>query len=628
MYLKEDLKRRRSFGFCRTNGFAAALILALTGLVQLRGAAVIEEGFNYPPGTSLAANAPWAGTSSGAISIELGSLSVTNLRGIFPSGNQLQLNGTATVSARRNFAATAISDDVYCSFLIRCATPPTNQQFILSLLRPGATSASPPDDPLDVYVRPNGGGYSFTITSVGSDPSASSAVLLPNTTHLVVIKYIFGTLGAGSLYIDPAPGGAEPFPSINAGADDNVGPPSLQVLLFRSTSGAGVWNFDNVRVGTNWSDVTPAGIPLTITGPLDQSICSGNPATFNVSVDGTPPFLFQWRTNGVAVPGATNNAFLLSAPTAGATSNLYDLVVQDSFTSATSQVAHLMMSSVPASIKTRPANAIVTPSTTNATFTVTAGGDAPLSYQWRTNGVAIAGATNGSYTVANPASADPSLQYDVVVSNPCGTMTSSPPAMLVFPSVFYLAYDAGPGFFSGENLVLTNAGGLVLQAWSSGSLSAPISNWNLEGPLQEQPLNDGSGKSFYSINVTPATSPEYYLFGASLSSPYLTPIPILTLTLEPDGFYILTDSQMGIFSNGVLGFPAIQLSVMPHPGGGLDFTGTGVPGNTYLLQMATNFPPGNQWIEVQTNSADTNGVVRFSETNRPEPARFYRMLGQ
>ncbi len=628
MYSKDDLKRRWNFKFPRVNRFVATWIFALTCVLPMRGAALLEEGFNYPAGTALATNAPWAGTVSSAMSIVTGNLSVPNLRGIFPAGNQLQINGNTTVSARRNFAATSISNDVYCSFLFNCTTVPTNRQFILSLLRPGATIANPPDDPLDVYVRPSGAGYAFTITSVGSDPSSSGAILATNTTHLIVIKYTFSSLGLGSLYIDPVPGGTEPFPNITAGADDNVGPSSLQVLLFRSGAGQGVWNFDGVRVGTNWSDVTPAGIPLTIAGPQDQAICSGNPATFNVAADGTPPFFFQWRTNGVPVPGATNGTFLVPSPTSNDVSNLYDVVVRDSFTTATSQVARLTISSLPAAIKTPPANVIVRPTSTNAIFTVAAGGDAPLSYQWRTNGIAIAGATNGSYTVTNPATVDPSLQYDVIVSNPCGMVTSGPPAMLVFPSVFYAAYDAGPGFFSGENLVLTNGVGLALQAWSSPSISIPIISWNSEGFLQEQPLNDGSGKSFYSINVNPAASPTYYIFGTSLSAPYLAPISILAITLDPSGFYILTDSQMAISSNGILGIPTTQLSIAPHAGGGLDLNGNGIAGNTYLLQWTTNLKSDGLWLTVQTNVADTNGIVRFAETNLSQPVRFYRLLGQ
>ena len=591
----------------------------------------MEEGFNYPVGGSLGTNSPWTGTASTALWIAGGSLSVTNLRSIVPAGNSVQASATATASARRNFSPTAITANaVYCSFLINCATLPASRQFLVSMLRSGATSASPPDDPLDVYVRPVGGGYIFSITCVGSDPSSASTILTPNTMHLIVIKYQFGTAGQGSLYIDPVPGGTEPLSPdiVTSSDDDNVGASNLQELLFQSTAGQGVWNFDTVRVGTNWSDVTLMGIPLTLSGPEDQAICSGSPALFNVTASGTPPFFYQWRTNGIVVPGATNSSYQLLTPTSGDASNNYDVVVRDSFNTVTSRVASLTLSAVPAAIKTQPVAPLVTPSSSNAVFTVTAAGDAPLSYQWRTNGVAIAGATNSNYTLPNAASTDPSLQYDVVVSNPCATVTSGPPVSLVFPSVFYAASDAGPGFFSGENLVLTNAGGLTLQTWSSTSLSVPITQWNLEGPMQAQPLNDGSGRSFYSINVTPATSPVYYIFGHSVSPPYLAPIPILAITTDPSGFYLLANSQMGIAPNGILASSSLQLSIAPHAGGGLDLTGSGIAGNTYLLQICTNFQAPIQWLTINTNVADVNGVIPFFDTNSPAPVRFYRLLGQ
>ncbi len=47
-----------------------------------------------------------------------------------------------------------------------------------------------------------------------------------------------------------------------------------------------------------------------------------------------------------------------------------------------------------------------------------------LKYQWRKNGVAIAGAINATYSYTTTATTD-SGNYDVVVSNPFGTVTSS-----------------------------------------------------------------------------------------------------------------------------------------------------------------------------------------------------------
>ena len=50
-----------------------------------------------------------------------------------------------------------------------------------------------------------------------------------------------------------------------------------------------------------------------------------------------------------------------------------------------------------------------------ATFTVAASGTSPLSYQWRRNGVAIAGANATSYQVASVANVDDGAVFSVVV---------------------------------------------------------------------------------------------------------------------------------------------------------------------------------------------------------------------
>ena len=63
-----------------------------------------------------------------------------------------------------------------------------------------------------------------------------------------------------------------------------------------------------------------------------------------------------------------------------------------------------------------------------AALSVTAIGVPPLQYQWRKDGVAIAGATSATYTVTAVSPAN-SGHYDVVVSNAYGTATSSAAAV-------------------------------------------------------------------------------------------------------------------------------------------------------------------------------------------------------
>lgn len=68
-------------------------------------------------------------------------------------------------------------------------------------------------------------------------------------------------------------------------------------------------------------------------------------------------------------------------------------------------------------------------STVNAggtvTFTVAATGSGTLSYQWRVDGVAIAGATSASYTTPALSAADSGKSYTVIVSNDAGSTPST-----------------------------------------------------------------------------------------------------------------------------------------------------------------------------------------------------------
>lgn len=80
-------------------------------------------------------------------------------------------------------------------------------------------------------------------------------------------------------------------------------------------------------------------------------------------------------------------------------------------------------------ITSQPSNATVTVGAT-ATFTVAASGTAPLTYQWRKDGVAISGATAASYSIAN-AQTTHAGNYTCVVTNSAGSATSTTATLTV-----------------------------------------------------------------------------------------------------------------------------------------------------------------------------------------------------
>jgi len=81
-------------------------------------------------------------------------------------------------------------------------------------------------------------------------------------------------------------------------------------------------------------------------------------------------------------------------------------------------------------IGSQPTSKTVTVGQT-ASFSVTATGTAPLSYQWQKNGAAISGATSSSYTTPATTSTDNGALFAVVVSNRVGKVTSSSATLTV-----------------------------------------------------------------------------------------------------------------------------------------------------------------------------------------------------
>ena len=90
--------------------------------------------------------------------------------------------------------------------------------------------------------------------------------------------------------------------------------------------------------------------------------------------------------------------------------------------SATSSVAALTVV-FPPSIAAQPASQTVV-NGNNATFSVTAEGTPPLSYQWYFNGSAISGATAANYSVTGVTTSNEG-NYTVVITNSYGSVTSS-----------------------------------------------------------------------------------------------------------------------------------------------------------------------------------------------------------
>jgi VCBS repeat-containing protein len=106
----------------------------------------------------------------------------------------------------------------------------------------------------------------------------------------------------------------------------------------------------------------------------------------------------------------------------------------------------------------------------SVTLDVVANGSNPLRYQWRKDTAPISGATNSTYTIASLVAGDAGA-YDVVVSNACGTATSSNAVLTV---------TAPPtSVIDGSAIVCAGATGLVYS--NSGTALSPTYSWSILG---------------------------------------------------------------------------------------------------------------------------------------------------
>jgi hypothetical protein len=119
---------------------------------------------------------------------------------------------------------------------------------------------------------------------------------------------------------------------------------SLLTLVNLQSANAGNYS---VVVSNAYGSVTSAVAALTViqppaveTPPANLTVVPGDPALFCVTVSGDPPLHYQWRKNGVNIPGATNQCF--SIPQVQVSDGgSYSVVVQNEVAAVVSAAAQL-----------------------------------------------------------------------------------------------------------------------------------------------------------------------------------------------------------------------------------------------------------------------------------------------
>lgn len=429
--------------------------------------------------------------------------------------------------------------------------------------------------------------------------------------------------------------------------------------------------------------VNPGSAPTITQQPQDYIATNGYSATFTNVASGTAPLYYQWYFNtNTPLAGATNPVLVLTSVTTGQ-GGYYSVVVTNLYGSATSSAALLTVKTITGiapTITQQPQDFTVT-NGYDASFTNTATGSDPLSYQWYFNtNTLLPDATNAILVVTSVTTAQAGY-YTVAVGNSFGSVTSSPakltvistkPIILVQPQS--VAVTNGGSF---SFTVVASGQGPLKYQWYTNRVFSPfilhgetssnvsfdsaspknVGNYlvvitNLLGKATSNPamltlittpvitlnpfdvvVTNGNPVTFTSSAVGPGPLAYQWLFHTNtlVAGATNTSLTFTNVFTSLAGYYAMrvTNSYGAVTSSYALlsvsnGLNFLSFNFDPASGSA-SFALANAVSSTNRLWGSTNLGSAD-WFVVASNVMDANGLWFFTDTNsaRTNALRFYR----
>jgi nitrogen fixation protein FixH len=309
-------------------------------------------------------------------------------------------------------------------------------------------------------VQPtNAGNYSVVVTNVVGSVTSSNALLTLLTPPVITTQPTNQTVAQGSnAMFSVTATGTPPLNYqwfFNSGVLTNA-TNAVLTLTGVTTNQAGTYSVTvtNVAGGVASSNavLTVLVAPSITAQPTNQTVKQGNNAVFTVTAAGTAPLSYRWFFNGTnTLMGATNYSLTVTNVQPTNAGN-YSVVVTNVVGSVTSSNAVLALFTPPA-ITVQPVGT-TTNVGSNATFSVTATGSAPLNYQWYFNSGVLANATNTALTLTG-VTTNQAGTYSVTVTNVAGSVFSSNAVLTVLVAPSITAQPVSATINVGSNVVFT-----------------------------------------------------------------------------------------------------------------------------------------------------------------------------
>jgi len=423
---------------------------------------------------------------------------------------------TAQPQSRTNVVGTSAGFSVTAT-----GTAPLSYQWQLNGLN--ISSATGGTLTLSSVQATDGGNYSVVVTNLGGSVTSAVAVLtvwLPpsitsqpqSRTNVVGTSATFNVAANGTVPLSYQ----WQFNGVNIGGATGS---SLSIDGVQP-SDAGSYTVVVTNLGGSVSSaaaVLTVLVPPAISSqPQSRTNVSGTVASFSVAATGTAPLSYQWQLGGGNIVGATSPSLILNNVQLSDAGD-YSVVVTNGAGSVTSASATLTVWASP-TITAQPqsrTNVVGTP----GTFSVTATGTAPLSYQWRFNGANIANATGSNLTLSNIQATDAG-NYSVVLTNIAGITISAVAVLTVWtpPSITTPPQNC------------TNVVGTTAQFTVSASGTAPLNyQWQFNGAN----IGGANGSSLTLQNVQVTDAGSYVVIVTNTAGAATSAAATLTVLASP-----------------------------------------------------------------------------------------------
>jgi hypothetical protein len=351
--------------------------------------------------------------------------------------------------------------------------------------------------------------------------------------------------------------------------------PGLTALHFTTSYGIDVPG--DVMVTVNQA---PSFKPTIQAQPQSQTALQDSTVAFSITASGTEPLQFQWRRDGIDLPGAKASTLILDHVRV-VDAAVYSVVVSNVAGSILSSGAQLVVN-VPPTIDQEPSNQ-TSLAGTEVALSVEAHGTTPLSYQWFRNGTPLAGATNRTLSIPHVLAKDGG-NYFVQVSNVAG---------LVFSKTAGLSVSLIEQVITFDRVEDKEASDEPFRVYASASSSLPVAITVLSGPGRL----DGN-----------------------------------VVSLAGAGRVILRASQPG---DGIFAAAAdVDLAILIYPSirglrfttaGGMEFTFLGETGRIYLIETSDDLAT---WRQVDARENGVGGFLFIEGNQTATKSRYYRVRAQ